>query len=380
MREVVTTIGTNVLSRAGQLLDAGGAERICCVVDETAYRNSGAEALLEPVLAGRRVAMFTAFSPNPKLEDIVSCSAFLREHDADAVIAVGGGSALDVAKSARLLARHGNPPETIVAGKAPIVNRGIPMLAVPTTAGTGSEATHFAVIYVDGRKTSLAHEHILPEWAVVDSRLTENLPPRLTAMTGFDALSQALESMWAPAATPDSRADAQHAIRRIRRSLIEAVQAPTPRARLDMAEASNRAGRAINVTKTTAPHAVSYTITSSFGIPHGHAVALTVAPFIRATAAQADRLPDTAGRRRVGDALCTIFRLFEVRDAGECALAWKALMVEAGLEPDLASLGIAGAASRERIAAGVNTERLSNHPVPVTRELLDWVLDQASGT
>lgn len=379
MSRTTTHIGAGALRHAGDFVDCLDAQRVCCVVDAAAYAVSGAEAGLEPMLAGRMAGTFCDFSPNPKLPDVVRCADWLRCSRADAVIAVGGGSAMDVAKTARLLAVCDQDPEAVVTGRIKIRAPGLPLLAVPTTAGTGSEATHFAVVYVHGAKYSLAADAVRPEWAVVDPELTQAMPPRLTAVTGFDALSQAVESLWAPQATPDSRKHAGDAVRRILRSLPCAVHEPTPAARLDMAVAAHFAGKAIDRTKTTAPHAVSYTLTSEFGIPHGHAAALTVAPFVRATAARIPQIADPGRRESAAQALRELAVLFNVPGPEELADAWTALMAEAGLETGLHELGIAGDRDLHRIVQGVNAERLGNHPVPVTTEMLRWVVGSAAG-
>src|SRR3712207_9423070 len=125
---------------------------------------------------------------------------------------VGGGTALDIAKSVRLLAAQGSDPRRCVTGAEPITARGVPLIAVPTTAGSGSEATQFAVVYIDGVKHSLDHPWVRPDYSVVDPALSLGLPAAIAASTGMDALAHAIESYWSVRSTDESRRYAADAI------------------------------------------------------------------------------------------------------------------------------------------------------------------------
>jgi alcohol dehydrogenase class IV len=151
----------------------------------------------------------------------------------------------------------------------------VPLIAIPTTAGTGSEATHFAVLYKDKIKRSVAHDDVLPDVAIVYPPFTYNNPKYLTACTGFDALAQAIEAYWNVNATDESDEYALKAIRFLWKNLPEVVNNPTVETRNIVSEGSFWAGKAINITETTAPHAFSYPFTSYYGMPHGHAVSMT---------------------------------------------------------------------------------------------------------
>ncbi len=254
------------------VLEGLSAERLFLVIDEPAYRASGAEAALENYFQKRSTVRFGNFELNPKLEDVQRGIDVYRNFEPDVVIALGGGTAIDLAKLIGIIAVQkgaSNPQRSrdIAMGIASIEVVGKPMVAIPTTAGTGSEATHFAVVYVDGEKYSVAHPSMLPDYPVVDPKLTESLPKRITAATGLDAFCQAIESIWAVAATEESIGYAQEAARLAFNHLATAVNAPTPEARRAMSRAAHLAGKAINITKTTAPHALSYFLTSRYGVP-----------------------------------------------------------------------------------------------------------------
>ena len=171
-------------------------ERLFLVVDEPAYQASGAREVLEALFEQKATTWFTDFELNPKLDDVLRGIEAYRECQPDFVLALGGGTAIDLAKLIGSLAIQSEPARDIATGRVSIEVAGKPLMAIPTTAGTGSEATHFAVVYVDGKKYSVGHPSLMPRYAVVDWTLTESLPKRMTAATGLDAFCQAIESIW----------------------------------------------------------------------------------------------------------------------------------------------------------------------------------------
>lgn len=346
-------------------------ERLFLVLDEPAYQASGAREVLEPLFQQKETKRFTDFELNPKLQDVQRGIEAYRECQPDFVLALGGGTAIDLAKLIGTLAVQAESARDIATGRASIEVTGNPLMAIPTTAGTGSEATHFAVVYVDGEKYSVAHPSLLPRYAVVDWKLTESLPNRVTAATGLDALCQAIESMWAVGATEESMGYATEAARLAFSNLVIATNSPTPAAREAMSRASHLAGKAINITKTTAPHALSYALTSRHGVPHGMAVAITLAPMLafnadltdedctdpRGAAAVRDRIArilDARGTDNVDDATASITRLLSQID---CPTTFDAVGVETSDE-------------LRSIVDSVNVERLSNNPRRASRDQL----------
>jgi alcohol dehydrogenase class IV len=251
----------------------------------------------------------------------------------------------------------------------------LPLIAIPTTAGTGSEATHFAVVYVDGVKYSLAATELLPDIAIVDPDLVDTLPRHLAACSGFDALCQGIESYWALGATPQSREYAAEAVRMIVGSIVESVNEANEHNRSEMMCAANLAGKAINISKTTAPHALSYKITAMTGLPHGHAVAMTLGHFFEINESYLGSSEwDSDGS--LSYVLNSVYELLGVDGASSALGYWKDLMEKCGLESDVARVGVD---SRERtleVVGSVNVERLRNHPVPVSFEDLVGVFDR----
>ena len=372
-------LGEGSLGRVADLLGRLQARRVLVVTGRESYSLSGAERTLSPMLRGFDVARFHEFETNPILPDVERGVHLCRDVRPDVVIAVGGGSVIDMAKAINVLAVQDGPPADVLSHAAPIRRRGRPMIAVPTTAGSGSEATHFATIYVGAVKHSLAHGSLLPDYAIVDPRLTSALPPALTAITGLDALAQAIESYWAVAATSGSQALAAEAIDRMWKTLHVAVAAPSPAARADMALGAHLAGRAIDVSRTTAAHAISYPLTKRYGVPHGHAVALTLAAWFEhnAKAARAS-VHDPRGPGYVERTMSELCSRLGCTTPAAAAAAWRNLVRSVGLATDLRGTGVSLDAV-EGLVEEVNAERLGNHPVQVTRadlrEMLTALVD-----
>lgn len=346
------------------------------VADETAYHSSGAEELLRSELSTRQVERFTRFQCDPKLSDVERGIQCFRKTHVDAVLAIGGGSALDMAKLVSNLGMQQEQPEQLIRGKARLLHDGPPLIALPTTAGTGSEATHFAVCYMDGEKYSLAHRFLLPEFAIVDPQLTHNLPPRLTASSGLDAFCQAVESLWAVDSNEMSVQYASEAVRLAFDHLAAAVHEPTPAVRTAMCQAAHLAGQAINISKTTASHAISYAISMRAGVPHGMAVAMTLAPVLLYNAeTSVTDCVDRCGAEHVRSRIGLILQLLGSSTPLEAAKKIENLVGAVGGPTRLSEIGVGSDAEVEMLVRSVNTERLSNNPRRVTPDDLRRLLE-----
>ena len=350
---------------------------VLLVTGKDSYTNSGAETKISQVLKGRAWVRFQEFRTNPQLADVAAGLELLRRSKADLILAVGGGSVLDMAKLMGILATQEAAPEDIVLGRQKINKTGIPVIAVPTTAGSGSEATHFAVLYLGEKKYSLAHPAMLPAAALIDPELTSSLPPKITAVTGLDAFCQGVESFWSIQATNQSRTYARRAIELALASLPAAVQQPTQQMRRRMCLAALLAGKAINISKTTAPHALSYTMTSQFGVPHGHAVALTLGPILEynslVTEGDVTRPYTAVQVREIIEELC---RLLGCPNAAAAGQRLTAFIESLGLPSRLSGVGIRKAADRRKIVEGINLERLANNPRVLTAAALSRILEE----
>lgn len=356
------------LGRIEELLQQLHAENLFFVADKPAYEFSGAARILDPVLSQRKTTWFTEFALNPKIEDVERGVALFREVRADVMIALGGGSALDMAKLIAGCGSQDGSPADFATGKRKLEKPAPPKILIPTTSGTGSEATHFAVVYIGEQKYSLAHPSLLPEYVIIDPDLTHSLPARPTAACGLDALCQSIESIWAVGATDESIGYATEALRLTLAHLENAVLHPTPQDRLAMARAAHLAGKAINISKTTAPHAFSYAVTTRFSVPHGAAVALTVAAFLRRNYGVDDAsCTDPRGAAAVKARMQLLLDELGQGSLEAAESRLRSLIAKIGCPGRLGETGI----HREHLPSliqAVNVERLSNNPRKITAE------------
>jgi len=374
----LTQIGDGAIDFVAEALDELDARKVFLVVDREAYACSGAAQAVESALAHRGVTRFDRFHSNPLLSDVEEGLKHCRADRFDTILAIGGGSAVDMGKMLSIFARQEDTPRTILRDGGCMEHPALPMVAVPTTAGTGSEATHFAAVWNNHAKFSVAHASMLPDYAAVDPRLTYSLPPEITASTGLDALCQAVESLWSVGATQQSCDFALRAVELIMAHLQDAVHRPTPAARRAMSEAAHLSGRAINISKTTASHAISYTLTAHFGVPHGMAAAMTLAPMLAYNAEVSDRdCLDPRGPAQCCERIHHLITLLGCADVEEAQARLVDLLEEVGCPRRLSEIGIRDRQQRRFVAERVNQERLANNPraldIDAVLELLEQI-------
>ncbi len=242
----------NGLDNLNGIIESGRLKNVFIVSGRNILKTQFVADALKGIKAGYNA--FTEFTPNPKLEEAKLGLERFVNGKFDSIIAIGGGSSMDVAKYIKL-------------------QTAAPLIAVPTTAGSGSEATKYAVIYDNGEKQSVTSDDIIPEFVIFESRFLETLPEYQKKCTVLDALCHSIESYWSINSTDESKRIAKEAIALILKNYKEYVS-NNGAVFNDIMLAANLAGKAINITQTTAGHAFSYKITSLFNIPHGHAVAV----------------------------------------------------------------------------------------------------------
>jgi len=276
--------GVGSFNKLAKVVGAFSPKKIVLVTGKQSMKKFGITDKIIENLKGYPVAIYDNVEHNPTTRNVEDGVQFLRKEEGDLVIGLGGGSAIDFAKAiAALLKNHGSVSEYLSTNKK-IMEKGIPVIAIPTTAGTGSEVTQYAsIIHEDTKKKmSLTHDYIRPNVALVEPTLTVTMPKFITAITGLDALSQCIEAYWSRNHTPMSDIFALNGIKIISENLVNAYNFPDKiEFRNNMSLASLFSGISISITKTTIVHSVSYPLTAHFNVPHGLACSLTLPSFIR---------------------------------------------------------------------------------------------------
>lgn len=334
-------------------------KRIFVVHGKKSYDSCGAKKIFNDAFEKLNCKIYehSDFSENPKWEEIKAIQATYNKFNPNLIIAVGGGSVIDTAKLIRFFSSTNETPENYNKES----NVTVPLFVFPTTSGTGSEATHFAVCYVNGKKYSVASKNILPTRVFVDYRFTLKNPAYLTACTGLDALCQAIESFWSVKSTFESRHYAKKAIKLIYPNLLLCVKNQDSKSRDKVSRGSYYAGRAINISFTTAPHAFSYGITSMYGIPHGHAVALSLPYFFEYNSnVNSTNCNDPRGVKVVKRRIEILKKLLRIKISVKAELTE---YINAVLQKD----NITGwfENNMDQLKTTVNLQRLTNNPVKV---------------
>ncbi len=278
---VPLAFGDNRLMKLGRDVKrlAGDGAEVLLVTDPVHTGNGLAEraagALGE---SGHGCSVFSDIASDPAAETVDAISEQARSRGADCIVAMGGGSTLDAAKLAACLAPDGRGAETFALGGMPVPAGGLPKIAVPTTAGTGSEVTRTSVFSTSERKLWAWGESLRFNLALLDPLLTVSLPAPLTAATGVDAMVHAIESATCRRRNPVSSTIALGAIRTLREWLPEAVRHPADtQARGHVQIAATLAGVAFDVTGVAVAHAIGHALGQHAGIHHGRAVGLALA-------------------------------------------------------------------------------------------------------
>ena len=361
--------GAGRVSEVPQALVELGANRVMVITGRTTSRADAIRSTLNE--AGISTVVF-GVAAEPSIERVRAAVALLAEAGCDAVLGFGGGSALDVAKAAAVLAPSGSDPmdhlEVIGAGR-PIERAGLPCVAVPTTAGTGSEVTRNSVLSGSGVKASLRSPLMLPKVALVDPDLLVGVPKPTIAASGMDALSQLIEPLLSLRANPFTDALARDGIRRSARSLSRAYQEgmDDPGVREDLALASLFGGVCLANSGLGAVHGLAAAAGARLSAPHGAVCAAVLAAAMAVNLrALRERAPGDSALRRMDE----VATLLTDRSDGtpEDAIVWLEELTSALSIPGLASYGLDQDQISAVVAAAQKASSMRGNPIELSDE------------
>lgn len=365
MKQLVIT-GKNEYIEFDRWIEQSCIRKILMVCDGSIWYQKEFNAHLEEIeKTGVEMIGFRDFQPNPLYENVQAGVKVFREEGCDAIIAVGGGSAMDVAKCIKLYSNLTGDGENGSWLTAEYVPNDIPFLAMPTTAGTGSEATRYAVIYYDGKKQSVTSESFIPGTVLMDPNTLITLPFYQKKATMCDALCHAIESYWSVNSTEESKEYSRAAIQGVMKNM-DGYLANTEEGRAGMLLAANTAGKAINITQTTAGHAMCYKITSLFRSAHGHAAILCDRVLFPWMVKNTDKCIDPRGEEYLKRTLDDIGIAMGCEDGAAGAAKLVEIFNKLELEVPTATTE-----QYEELKTSVNPVRLKNHPVQLTVDTID---------
>jgi alcohol dehydrogenase class IV len=369
-------IGTEGVTYLDNYLKENKFNKVLIFSGNSSFQNILKNTKLSECLRNLDYFNFSNIRPNPCVNDLNKGIDTIQKYEFDAIVAIGGGSVIDFAKIVSFFVAQQSSIEDFLVKKPEKIQALKPFIAIPTTSGTGSEATQFATFYSNKIKQSLDFPEVRPTCIIIDPAFTKDLPKHITASTGVDAFCQAVESYWSVKSTEESRNLAKQAILLIKESISKVVNDPCEGSREKIAKGAYLAGKAINITRTTACHAISYPMTSHFNIDHGQAVALTLTKIFEFNLCIDEKTcNDARGVKFVKDRLMDLIQILNCSNKEEMVNTVNQLFIDINLEPKLSNHGVKKNDFKIILDQGFTPSRMKNNPRLINKVDLENILN-----
>jgi alcohol dehydrogenase class IV len=331
---------------------------------EASYSLSGLEIFLKKFNKINKTYYWIVKSKDPDSKEIEDLSSLITRIKPSLILSCGGGTVIDTTKAASFLSRQTLDLVSLLEGKRMQDSEKVEEVAIPTTCGTGSESTHFAVIYKDRVKYSLADKSMKPNYFYLDGSFLAKLPPKHILSSSLDAFSQSIESFWAKSSTRESRLMSVEGMRLFSENYNSLLTVDNVNQLNLMLTCANKAGQAINITKTTAPHAISYYLSKKLNLPHGFSVFLTLPEIFQFTLSEIITNGDKLDVE-------IIYKSMMCKNFDDAFFLLREVRKQAAVYMDIPSLNSQEIEELSLEASeSVNQERLSNHPVELDKKTI----------
>ena len=349
-------------------------KKIAVISGINSYKKINGQNFINKVFKNnKKVELFYFFKKNvfPDLFELKRIIKFLNKINPEIILAIGGGSVIDYAKIANLKDLSSKTKQKILLQKYNCSNNLANIVAIPTTAGSGAETTSSAVIYINKKKYSVEGSGLSPNKFFLIPELIIGNSKKLKSSAGFDAISQSIESIISVKSNTKSLFFAKKSLEFCLPNYLKFFDKPNYTNCSLMSLGAMYSGKAINISKTTAPHAVSYPFTSIYGLSHGHAVSLTLEKFIKFNF-ENERYSHT--KFNLKDRYRILFNCFKVKNISELVKKINYFKKNSKLEDDFRKLNINIDKDYRKILNGVNLRRLKNNPIKLSRSDLKDIL------
>ena len=348
----------------------GKYNKILIITGKNSYKKSGAEILLKRICNKSIVDIVIKKNSFPEITELKEIIRKIKIFSPELIIAIGGGSVIDYAKISNALYEE-TDIEDKVFNSSYKTKKFTKLLAIPTTAGSGAEVTANAVIYINKIKYSVEGPDLKPDFHFLIPELVIGSSNSIKASAGFDAIAQAIESLISKKSNNESVEFSKKFLKISIKNYLNYLKVPNFENTSAMCLAANLSGEAISISKTTAPHAVSYPFTSIFNISHGHAVSITLNKFLNfnyKNLLMANCDFDLKKRYK------NIFKISNTSGIVDLDNFLIEIKKKARLEDNLLKLGIDINKSYSKIISGINIKKLSNNPVSITKKDLKDII------
>ncbi len=364
----VNDIGFNFLEK---FLKKNKYNNIFIITGNNSFFKSGAAIAIKKMINGKNVHFYFKECYFPEIKELKKIVKLLDKIKPDLILAIGGGAVIDYAKIVSCTNYKEITFKNIFLGK---VNhdKKFELCVVPTTAGSGAEVTSNAVIYINKQKFSFESLKLLPDYFILIPDLVYRLKKKIKASSGFDAISQSIESILSTKSNRKSIQFAKNSLEISLKYYLDFLQKPNKTNTLNMCLAANLSGKAINISKTIAPHAVSYPFTSHFGINHGHAVSLTLNKFLVFNYKNihlSDPNFDLKKRYEI------LFALTKTNSIQQLDSFLQMIKKKANLEQNFKKLNIDLKKNHSKIIGGINELRLKNNPIRLKKSDISNIIN-----
>ena len=339
-------------------------KKVFLITGKNSFLKSGAKKIIFKLINKENIFLYFKSAANPEIFELTKIIQELKRFKPDIILAIGGGSVIDYAKLSNVLYDQKDIKTSIIKNNYKINNKFTKLIVIPTTAGSGAEETSFSTIYLGSIKFSVQSQLMKPD-------LVFSCTKKIKASSGFDAISQAIESLLSRASDKKSVIYATESLKYTLKNYIEYLKNPSTKNSYYMSLGANFAGKAINISKTNGPHALSYPFTANFGVHHGHAVSLTLNEFLKFNYFNMNKSKcDFSLKNRYS----LIFKATKTDSIKELDQYLLNLKKKALLEQNFSKLGVNIRNDFSRILSEINLQRLSNNPIKLDRVALKKIL------
>ena len=345
--------------------------KIFIICGENSFKSSGADKLINEQLKNKKIQFYFKNHPYPEINELKKIISEIKIFSPDLIIAIGGGSVLDYAKIANALSNSVNIKDEITSSTYKLNNKLTKLVAIPTTAGSGAEVTSNAVIYIDNIKYSVEGDQIKPDFFFLIPELVIGASNKIKSSAAFDAIAQAIESIISKKSNEKSINFAEKSLKISLKHFENFLEKPNLENTSAMCFAANLAGEAINISKTTAPHAISYPFTSIYNISHGHAVSLTLNKFLKFNY---QNISLANCKFNLKDRFKILFSLTNTENILSLDKYLKDLKQKGQLEDNFDKLGIDINKDYKKIISGINLKRIANNPVDLDSKQIEKII------
>ena len=338
-------------------------KKILLLSGENSFNKTGAKKIFEKYLKENEVKVFLKKNKLPEFEELAKIITVVTNFKPDLIIAIGGGCVMDLAKISSVITYSKNIKQDIINSN--LKKDKTKVLAIPTTAGSGAEVTSNAVIYINKIKYSVEGSSVRPDYFYLKPELILSSHAYLDGTACFDAISQSVESLFSLNSNDQSVIFAKKGLEILFENFQNYFKNKSISNSHKMLLGANYSGKAINISKTIAPHALSYPFTTLYDIPHGHAVSLTFNEILKFNFINLNRSKNPTDLRSKYEIL---FNLTKTSNIDDLNSYFEKLKKDLGLEQDYKKLNINLTSDKEKFFSGINNQRLKNNPIKIVKD------------